>query len=685
MVLISVTGFLLAVLLILTVYMKGQERKIFKFNEELYENEINSLLNLYSEPYTGVLGEVTYWDEFVDFYKTKNLKWFDITVANILKINDVDYISAYDLQGNFVTKISNAKIKTRDFIPKSYLPKLYEKRIDKFYYKIPEGVVEIFAATVHPSEDPFKNKTNPEGYFFIVRLIDEKYFSSIEKISTSKITFYKGSEKEEKTVSTIIPLRDYNGNIVNNLYFKRAYNLDFWVAKFILLAMGIAIVLANCVYYFYSVKWARLPISLIKKILVKEDKASIESLKNIQGEFRYIGKLFEQNILQRTQLQSAKQKAEESDKLKSAFLTNLSHEIRTPLNAIIGFSELLENKEITEKDKIEYRKIINKSGRNLITNIDDLIEMSRIDANQVNALYSDFDLNKLMSIIHDSTVKSIYDEKDIEFNLINVNPNFTRKIISDKVKLERIIKSLISNAIKFTDKGLIVLAYEVDEVNKRIIFNVKDSGIGIEAQNFQSIFKRFSKVQNDHTIRGGGLGLGLAIAKEYVKMLNGEIFVHSEFGVGTTFTFHIPLMIDKSAVNINSEYLDVENETNIKKISTILVAEDDKFNFILIEKILKLRNYLVIHAEDGEKAVQLCAENSNIDLVLMDIKMPKMDGYQSFIKINTMRPKLPIVAQTAYTSSEEMEKIFQLGFTAYISKPINKDKLYSIIETIEKA
>ena len=681
--LVIVTIGLLLVLSTLYLYMREQEKKIFKTSTELYENEIHSLLKLNTKPYTSVIEEITYWDEFVTFCKTKDLKWFNTSVANVLKINQADYVGAYDINERFITKVSNSKIKTKHFIPIDCFKRLKDKKIDKFYCKIPEGIVEIYGATVHPSDDPYKNKYKPQGYFFIVRLLDTSYFAEIEKICTSNISFYKGGERPAKTVSTLIPLTDCQGNIVAQLYCKRAYDIDFWITKFILLIMAIAVVLSALTYYYFSVKWARLPISLIKKILIKEDQASINSLKNIKGEFRYIGKLFEQNIVQRNEIQKAREKAEESDRLKSAFLTNLSHEIRTPLNAVIGFSDLLDNTKIPESDKIEYRKIINRSGKNLITIIDDLIEMSRIDAQQVQTLYSDFDLHKLIKNIFSSLQKNTTAKKEIIFEIENKTPLFTRKIISDKTKLERILKNLLSNAIKFTDTGIIDLTYEIDETNNHIIFNIKDSGIGIDSENIEDIFKRFRKVQNDHTIRGGGLGLGLTIAKEYINMLNGEIWVHSEMGVGTTFSFYIPLLIDLKTLNL-SNAVQLDNQETNKTIKNILVAEDDKFNFILIDKILKLKNYEVIHAPDGERAVQVCLENPTIDLVLMDIKMPKMDGYESFTKIKEIRPNLPIIAQTAYTSTEEIEKIFQLGFTAYISKPIQKEKLYDIINSIEK-
>lgn len=674
----AVNAGLLLIVLTLYFYMLQQEKEIFKSSNELYNNEIESLLKLNSESYTSIVADITYWDEFVTFTKTRDISWFNRSVANIIDTYKVQYLAAYSLDGNLITKVSTIKIKSKDFIPKEALKKLYEKKIDKFYLKIPEGIVEVYGATIHPSDDPFKNKSKPSGYFIMVRLLDENYFSNIEQVCSSKIKFYTGKETAYKTVFKIVSLKDYQGNTIAELYVKRAYDIDFYITKSILFIMALALIISWIVYYFYSVKWAKLPISLIRKILISEDKSAIHSLKNIKGEFRYIGKLFEENLAQRNLLHQAKEKAEESDKLKSAFLTNLSHEIRTPMNAVIGFSELLEDASISEQEKIEYRKIINKSGKNLITIIDDLIEMSRIDTKQVIPLYSDFDLNASVKNIF-TVMQQSATTKNVEFSLVNNSPNFLKRIISDKTKVERILKNLLLNAIKFTDKGIIELRYEVDVAKALIHFAIRDTGIGIEESNIDIIFKRFRKVQNDHTIRGAGLGLGLAISKEYVAMLGGTLEVQSEIGVGSTFLCTIPLLIDEKAVNINSAMTDEESGNNVE---TILVAEDDRFNFLLIEKILALKNYKVIRAEDGEKAVALCLAHPEIDLVLMDIKMPKLDGYEAFKKIRAARPNLPIVAQTAYTSSEEVEKIFQLGFAAYLSKPISKEKLYILIDNM---
>ncbi|WP_300570693.1 response regulator, partial [Flavobacterium sp.] len=280
-------------------------------------------------------------------------------------------------------------------------------------------------------------------------------------------------------------------------------------------------------------------------------------------------------------------------------------------------------------------------------------------------------------------------DKKIEFKIENLKGNIPHKVISDKAKFEQIIYHLLSNAIKFTDEGTISLLYDVDLKLERINITVIDTGIGIESKNFEYIFKRFRKVDSDHSIRGGGIGLGLSLSKAYAELLCGEISVQSQLGKGTMFNLYIPLIL-KTQLDIElTEKLGIVSadeleEKPTKKMETILVAEDDNFNYLLIEKILKLKNYKIIRAEDGEEAVEISLNNDNIDLVLMDIKMPKMSGHKAFEEIKKRKPQMPIIAQTAHTSSEEVEEIFKTGFTNYISKPISKEKLYSLIDKVLK-
>ena len=669
---------LLLIVLSLYLYMRAQEKEIFKNSKELYENEINSLLKLNSESYGSVIGDVTYWDEFVDFTKTKNIKWFNTSVANIIDTYNVEYLAAYDIDGNFITKVSTNKIKTKAFIPKEVFDKIREKKNDKFYLKIPEGIIEVYGATIHPSDDPFKNKTKPSGYFFMVRLLDRDYFTNIEEICSSKIKFYEGNEKAIKTVFTTVPLQDINKKEVAKLYFKRSYNIDFYITKSILCTMALAILLAWAVFLYYANKWARLPLNLIKKILKKGDVTAIEELKMIKGEFRYMGKLFEENLKQKTELISSKIKAEESDKLKSAFLMNLSHEIRTPMNAIVGFSDLLLDNKITDEEKHEYVRIVQYNSRTLLSIVDDLIEMSKIDTNLIKPNYCNVNLVNLLNAVFESAVFSNKNDNVI-VKLQEPDEKIKGNIITDIVKLNQIIVNLLNNALKFTDEGFVILDYEVDEAKKLIIFHVRDSGIGMPDEFKNKIFKRFNKINAKKISANEGLGLGLAISKSYVEMLGGTISVETKEGLGSTFTFTIPLKYAEKDTDEVEKVHHIVN-FNLGNEEVVLVAEDDNINFKLIEKLLKIFNFNVIRAKDGLEAVEICRTNSDIDLVFMDIKMPNLDGYGAFEKIRELNRTIPIIAQTSYSFPEEVEKIKQLGFNDFISKPLDKERLYELVK-----
>jgi len=252
--------------------------------------------------------------------------------------------------------------------------------------------------------------------------------------------------------------------------------------------------------------------------------------------------------------------------------------------------------------------------------------------------------------------------------------------MTDATKLKEIITNLINNAFKFTEKGFIILEYHLDEEHKKIIFTVKDSGIGIPEEFQKSIFKRFSKMNAKGISANEGLGLGLAISKAYVTMLGGEIEFQSQMAIGTTFTFSIVLEYDETGtqadevVNEETVLVDVGNE------KVILVAEDDNINFMLLEKLLKMNNFKVVRAKDGLEAVQICKENHEIDLVFMDIKMPNLNGYEAFQKIREFNTKIPIIAQTSYSFSEEIDRIKEIGFNDYISKPLDKMKIAALIK-----
>lgn len=674
-------GFLL-LFAFLFYFIFNQEKKFHTHATAQYNNEVKALFNLNSEAYTSVISDITYWDEFVSFIHTRNLNWFNTSIANFIDAYKVDYIASYDLEGNFITKVSTSKIVTPKFIPQAVFKELYNKKFLKFYLKIPEGIVEVYGATVHPSSDPFKNKTKPSGYFFMVRLLDSNYFTNLEKISSSEIAFFDPKNFNDKDLSkTAIEynLNDFSGQKIGSLLIERKINVDFETTKWLLFVAFFFFGITIVVYLYYAKKWSLKPLNLIKEILKTSSSGAIRELKHVKGEFYDIANLFEDNIYQKKQLEIAKKRAEESDLLKTSFLTNLSHEIRTPMNAIIGFTELLKNDQLPSAEKEEYMKVIHDSGDNLVSIIDDLVEMSKIDTNLIKPNFRSTDLDALMESVFQANKISIPQDKELEYKLINSSVKLIKRIIIDDVKFSEIVTNLIENAIKFTKKGFVIITYDVNLISKTITVTVKDSGVGIPKEFHQSIFKRFNRVENDFAIEVGGLGLGLSIANAYVELLGGKMHIQSEENVGSTFSFTVPFDFDTEYDKLMEGMKDLPERDDD---DIVLIAEDDNINFMLFEKLMKNQKFRIIRANNGAEAVKAVTENPSIDLVLMDIKMPIMDGYEATVEIKKLRPDLPVIAQTAYSSSEEIEKIKESGFNGYIAKPIDKTKLFNLIASI---
>jgi len=669
--------------LALYAYTNQQEKYVYESTYNQYTNEVNSLVALNSNIHTASIIDVTFWDALVDFTKTKDPEWFRRYIIQEFNSYDVDYIAIYGLDSKFVIKHATTRLKTFSFIPKAVLPKLHETKFVRFYMKVPEGIVEVFGATIHPSNDPGKNKSQPSGYFFMARLLNDAYFTQLEKISSSQIDFVNNVDLNniaDDVISTQVALKDWQNREVARMLFKRPFNLNFKNTKEILSIIILASILNMMIYLYYSRKWVYNPLKLITNILETGNGKAISNLKEAPGEFGYIGNLFDENDHQRKQLEIAKKKAEESDKLKSSFLANLSHEIRTPMNAIVGFSDLLNNANLTEEDKADYLKIIRNSGMNLVSIIEDLIEMSKIDAQQITARIKGFDINKCMYELFETIKVTIPDEKKIAFNLIESQNPVRRNILSDDIKLRQVITNLITNAIKYTQQGFVAFGYEVNEKDGTLEFRVEDSGIGIDEKNLQIIFDRFRRIEDDFSVELSGLGLGLAISTAYVEMLGGQISVTSEVNKGSVFSFTIPLKFDESPETFIAR--NEKNSCEFDTHKTILIAEDDNINFLLLKKILQIKNYTILRAANGQVAIDICTNQPEIDLVFMDIKMPVMDGYKAFEVIKVMRPELAVIAQTAHSSSEDRERVVRAGFTDYITKPLDKEKVFVMLERI---
>ncbi len=380
-------------------------------------------------------------------------------------------------------------------------------------------------------------------------------------------------------------------------------------------------------------------------------------------------------------LREAKEKAEESDRLKTAFLSNMSHEIRTPMNAIIGFSDLLNDPEITDEEKKEFIAQINFGADNLMHLIDDIIDISKIEAGQISINKTDFNLHQMAGelLMMFQQNLSRLDKEHIEMRLNWLWPEKELTLHSDPHRLKQILGNLLGNAIKFTDEGFVELGVERSYDQLRIY--VRDSGIGIKAEKQKVIFDRFRQGYDAGKKLYGGTGLGLAISRNLALLLGGEIGVNSTPGVGSEFWLIIPNHTGKAS-SIHDKKVDPEQKINWKG-KTILVAEDDYSNYQLILNALKDTRAELIWAKDGEETLSLFEKHKKeLNLVLMDIRMPRTDGYACTREIKKQKPRLPILAQTAYAMSGEMQLSKEAGCDDYIAKPLQIKDLIRKIDAL---
>ncbi len=360
----------------------------------------------------------------------------------------------------------------------------------------------------------------------------------------------------------------------------------------------------------------------------------------------------------------AKEKAEESDKLKSSFLANMSHEIRTPMNGIIGFASLLKgNPDIGNIEK--YLEIITANADHLLRLIDDIIDISKIESGDIKINKETIDIQDMF----EELLKMFYDRKPgVEIRFISSSLPL---IISDKVKLFQIFSNLIGNAIKYSNHGFV--EYSAILEKDMIVFMVEDTGEGISDGDQEIIFDRFSQGNSSISMSRSGTGLGLAIAKAYVEKMGGKIWVNSKKRVGSTFFFSVPFI--KSGETIQKKIKQAPDQKVLlgRKLN-ILVAEDDILNYIFVEEVFTNFEVVLKHAINGKEAVDLC-ENESFDLVLMDIKMPVMNGLEATRKIKTIKPELPVIGVSAHAFWSEREKALMAGCDDYITKPLCPDEL----------
>jgi len=374
------------------------------------------------------------------------------------------------------------------------------------------------------------------------------------------------------------------------------------------------------------------------------------------------------------ELMMAREKAENADRMKSVFLSNMSHEIRTPLNSIIGFSDLLLDEDATHDEREMYSSMISTAGKSLLQLIEDIIDISKIEAGQLRINKTEFEVNHVLEELWLTFEKEKVKrgKENLEIRLTRIHKDASLNLFSDELRFRQIFINLLTNAIKFTDEGSIEFGYRAVSPHK-IQFFVKDTGSGINAKDTTLIFERFGQSNQDYIKNKEGKGLGLAITNSLVKLLGGNIWVDSELDMGSTFYFTIPI---ESGLSAQLDLKNIFDSTLEGK--TILIADNIEENFHFIRGAMQSTKALFIWAKGGIEAVKACSENPDINLVLMDILMPDLDGMSATKLIKKMNPSMPVIAQTAFNNKLERKHIMSAGFDDYLEKPVNFKELYQI-------
>ncbi|MCP5495038.1 MAG: response regulator [Leptospiraceae bacterium] len=570
---------------------------------------------------TSILDKVRFEYKIAFTYMIMGFVWiiFSDSILEYFKLENVSLTKLQTFKGSFFVSITSLLL---FYLIRKQILKLKKNEheirqknifIQTVLDKLPIGIA---LNTIHGGNATYMNKKFIEIYGWS--------FEDISSISNFFQRVYPDKEYRNKVTNKI--LKDIGSGIAENMHWENMIITQKDGKNRIVNAVNIPLVEQNTMV---STVW------------------DVTDFHNIQKD-----------------LIIAKEKSEESNRLKSAFLQNMSHEVRTPLNAIVGFSELLTKTKLSSEKKQAFSEMIYSSSEKLIEIITDVIEISQIHSTQINIVSNQIEIiTFIKNIINKFSIKAKNKYIDLFFN---INTPFKEyNVVTDKEKLKKIITHVLDNAIKFTHHGLIEINCKVTIGNFQV--SVTDTGIGIPADMQEEIFEPFRQVETNTTCRHyGGNGLGLSLVKAYTQLLNGSISLTSEMGKGSKFTISIPVKGEIPSISISEKKY---------SINTVLIVEDEYVNYQYLLAVLENYNIKILYAEDGQKAVDICKENNEIDLILMDIKMPILDGYSAAKIIKKLRPSLPIVAQSAYALEQERENYSKDIFDDYITKPIQESEL----------
>jgi PAS domain S-box-containing protein len=416
-----------------------------------------------------------------------------------------------------------------------------------------------------------------------------------------------------------------------------------------------------------------------RSVIVKNENADIIGALTISRDITSLKKVHEELV-------KANVEAEASNRLKSSFLANISHEIRTPLNSVVGFANLLLANDLTNDVKEEYIEHINHNSEKLLQIIGDIIDLSRLESSQIEITYEEASVNSIVNEIVEDARKIIKrNEKSIIINVLNLLEENGDLIFTDRIWLKRVLNHLMDNAVKFTLEGSVSLSYAKE--NENLVFRIKDTGIGINKENLDHIFEEFRQEIDGHHRPFEGLGVGLTLAKEVIERMGGKIFVQSEKGVGSEFSFSIPYRPAGGSTRLRSKIAASEPQNFQLNWSnkTCLLVDDNKDVLLYLNRTLADTGIKTLSARSGIEAIEIVKSIPGIDVVLLDMQMPEMNGIEATKEIRNIRKDIPIIAQTAFIFEDDKDIILEAGCDACLIKPIRKDHLLTVMSSFLKS
>ncbi len=544
-----------------------------------------------------------------------------------------------------------------------------------------------------------------DGHMIDVEFVSNVYSEGSKNVIQCNI---RDISKRIKTENELIRTNKFLDSIIENIpdmiFIKESNNLNFVMVNCAgenLMGISRDELLGRNDFDFFPKEQAEMFVNADKKVLREKKMIDIPEeliqtknqgirilhtkkvpIMNNEGEPKFLLGISEDITVRKQkedELKIAKEKAEESNRLKSAFLANMSHEIRTPMNGILGFAGLLKEPGLSGDEQDKYIEIIEKSGARMLNIINDIISISKIESGLMEISVFETNINEQVKFLYEF-FKQEAENKGIKIFLTCTLPVHECIIRTDREKIFGIMTNLVKNAIKFTQDGFIEIGCE--KAGNDVLFHIKDTGVGIDPKKQKTIFERFRQGSESLSRNYEGAGLGLSISKAYVEMLGGKIWVKSKPGEGSVFYFTIPINhfpLTKSV--FSNSILTEEYENRMEKLN-ILIAEDDETSEILIRLAIQLYCKKIISARTGHEAVETCRQNPDIDLILMDIKMPDMDGLEATRRIRKFNKEVIIVAQTAFGLAGDREIAINAGCDEYIAKPFNKVSLMILIKNI---